>query len=300
MRKVVLFGAGASHGSGYIHPYSPPLGGGLYADLCRHYPYVWGAIPAPVGAIFERDFEQGMLHLVKTYRSAVPPLMRAMTDYFATFAPHRIGLDLYSQLLHELTDAAFAATLFSSLNYECVFELAASACGHPVEYGDRPLDPRAVRVWKLHGSCNFIPDGVEVHPAVQWSSGVQWDPPLRVTTPTAAKRWLQATSLYAAMCLYTVDKPAEIGASMIGILQSEWATTVTEAEAVVVVGTRPHDQDRHLWAPLARARGDLYFCGAHQSFYAWIKRTRRAKRRSHFIGSTFDSAIPTIAEVLNS
>jgi hypothetical protein len=241
-----------------------------------------------------------MLRLVETYPHAVPPLMRAMTDYFATFALHTSGFDLYSQLLRRLSKDALTNTLFSSLNYECLLETAASISGCPVEYGDAPLTSRAVRVWKLHGSCNFLPDGIQMQ-GVDWGGPIQIEGGIRVVDAPTARQWVQGnTSLYAAMCLYTVDKPIQIGASLITALQTEWGRLVRGAETVVVIGTRPHDQDRHLWEPLAEARGDLYFCGAHQSFYGWLRRCGRATTHSHFAGSTFEDALPLIADVLNA
>jgi hypothetical protein len=70
VKSVVLFGAGASHGCGGIVPYPPPLGGGLYADLARHYPD-WRGMPADLKRQFEDDFEQGMLSMVERYGGAV-------------------------------------------------------------------------------------------------------------------------------------------------------------------------------------------------------------------------------------
>jgi hypothetical protein len=36
--NVILFGAGASFGSGQVNPCPPPLGNNLYKDLKRIYP----------------------------------------------------------------------------------------------------------------------------------------------------------------------------------------------------------------------------------------------------------------------
>jgi hypothetical protein len=103
VESVVLFGAGASFGCGSrVRPYAPPLGGNLYADLAKRYPQDWGALPTDIRKEFEEDFERGMLTLVEKHGHSVGPLMRLMTEYFATFTLDGSLADLYSQLLSGL------------------------------------------------------------------------------------------------------------------------------------------------------------------------------------------------------
>jgi hypothetical protein len=300
---VVLFGAGASFGCGpHVRPCAPPLGGDLFADLARRYPAGWGALSADIRDEFEDDFERGMLVLVEKHGHSVGPLMRMMTEYFATFALDDTGADLYSLLLRGL-GRDLGHILFSSLNYECLFELAASGLGFQNAYNDDvPLPAGAVRLWKLHGSCNFIPDPSSIAVAGEGVSydftGVQFNPTIIPVSPKEAIAHVRQSGLYAAMCLYTVHKPIQIAAGLIEGFQHEWAATVRRAAQVVVIGTRPHDEDRHLWEPLAETRAELYFVGSEDSFNDWVSRSGRAAAKSHFVAERFEEAVAEISRLL--
>ena len=99
-----------------------------------------------------------------------------------------------------------------------------------------------MQVWKLHGSCNFLPEGIAATRGVGFRYGVVFESDIRPVFPLEARRWIAGdTALYAAMCLYTVDKPLQVGASVITALQQAWARAVDNADIVVIVGTRPHD-----------------------------------------------------------
>lgn len=295
----MLFGAGASFGSTGVVPYRPPLGGGLYEDLSRRYPRAWGALPPGLARKFEDDFERGMLALTQEAGGAIPTLMQAMTDYFARFGLDGSGNDAYSRFLTGLVAEDLENLLFSSLNYECLLELAASRLGYTIEYGEAPLVDKGMRIWKLHGSCNFLPEGLAATRGVSFGYGVVFDSGIRPVSPSDARSWIAGdTALYPAMCLYTVDKPLQVGASVIGALQEAWARAIAAADVVVIIGTRPHDQDRHLWEPLADSPATVYFVGSHQSFYGWLRRTGRPKRRSHFVARRFDDGIEDVLDAL--
>jgi hypothetical protein len=272
----------------------------LYADLARRYP-AWRDLPADLKSEFEGDFEQGMLSLVNGYSHSVGPLMRMMTEYFAAFRLDGSSRDLYSQLLTGL-GRDVSQILFSSLNYECLFEGAVSLRGLRNDYfGDKPLPAGNTHIWKLHGSCNFRAPGIAVAPqGVSYAgSGVSFSPhALEAMSTQEAIAYVRGGGLYAAMCLYTVHKPIQIGTEVIEGLQRAWAETVHSAEKVIVIGTRPHDEDRHLWEPLAGTGADLYFVGSRDSFNEWVGRSGRAVRKSHFLAARFEAAIADIQGLL--
>ena len=301
MDRVVLFGAGASYGAEHVEPYCTPLGDQLYADLVRRYPRTWGTMPPALASTFSKGgFEAGMVKVAADAGSAVPPLMQDMTDYFAGFALDATGSDAYSRLLSQIQPHSIKHILLSTLNYECLLEHAASLHGHRVDHCDGEVPDDVLRVWKLHGSCNFIPIDVSVSPGImEYDQNLIVDMPLEFVNPAEAQRWVRGTDLYAAMCIYTVDKPIQIGTSWVTRMQEAWADAVSDAEVVIVIGTRPHDQDRHIWEPLATTKAHLYFVGEHRSFYAWVNRTGRPKHRSTFVGRYFADVIPKAVELLN-
>lgn len=60
-------------------------------------------------------------------------------------------------------------TGLSTLNYECVFELAVSDLGLNVDYfSNAPSSNEKVTFWKLHGSCNFMPKNIQARHCVQY------------------------------------------------------------------------------------------------------------------------------------
>lgn len=131
-------------------------------------------------------------------------------------------------------------------------------------------------------------------------SGVNFNGPLQFVQPDAARKWAAGdNALYSAMCLYTVDKPTQIGASFINQLQSAWADVVLGAKRIVVIGTRPHDQDRHLWEPLAETAADVHYVGAQGDFEAWVERSGRQTTRTHLLAELLSDALPAVIDVLN-
>lgn len=152
---------GASFGAIRVTPSPPPLGRDLYDRVAEQFPKTWGAASqfASVAAEFKKDFEAAMEQYCNGYNatSAVSGLID-MARYFATFDPD--GTDLYSQLVRALkARSLIAQTVFSSLNYDCVFEKAALRLSYRVHYegvDSAPVVPGDVRVIKPHGSCNFL------------------------------------------------------------------------------------------------------------------------------------------------
>jgi hypothetical protein len=67
-----------------------------------------------------------------------------------------------------------------------------------------------------------------------------------------------------------------------------------------VIGTRPHDEDKHLWEPLAETNAELHFVGSRESFEGWVSRSGRAAAKSHFVAERLEQAIPDIHDLLRS
>lgn len=277
--RIVLFGAGASNGAGHVLPKAPPLGKDLYKELTHYCPPSWGSLPEEIKASFETGFEQGMRVLWDKYSSGIALLMRHMTLYLAQFRPDGSHQDLYSRLLQELKRAGTTSgVLFSTLNYECVLEVAASALGFKVDYGEGKVTSDAVRVLKLHGSCNFLSGGIQATGGVTFTRGVVFDGGLRPVNPNEAIQYcLSNTALYPAMALYMNAKPIQIGQSVVHGLQLRWGEQVRKAKRILIIGVRPYSEDTHIWGPLAECSGELGFVGPEQDFIEWREKYRSSK-----------------------
>ena len=155
--RVVLFGAGASYGSGSVAPKPPPLGADLFPALRKLFP-TWRSIPEAEAALFAADFEEGMAQIIERYGMAVGPLMQEVATFFSIFDLDATAQNLYRDLI---TAARGRDVLWSTVNYECLLEIAANQTGLDVAYFGDPADHSSGAIWKLHGSCNFKVTGLE-------------------------------------------------------------------------------------------------------------------------------------------
>lgn len=294
--RVVLFGAGASYGAGHTLPKSPPLGKDLYRELAQYSPESWGNLPADIRKEFDVGFEQGMQILWDMYSSNIALLMRHMTLYLAQFRPNGSGDDLYSQFVEALDgDAATGNILFSTLNYECVLELSARALGNKIEYGDGDSNG-SLRVWKLHGSCNFVPESIHAGGGVTFGSGVVFNSSLRPVNPNDAVGFcLGGTGLYPAMALYMNAKPVQIGQATIHGLQKRWGEIVEQAKRVLVIGVRPYPQDHHIWTPLADCEGEVGYVGPKADFEDW-RAAHRPDKPGVWVGRRWSDCLKDTAD----
>src|SRR5688572_22239033 len=117
--RVVLFGAGASFGSGAVLPCPPPLGAELYRVLRRLFA-AWRSIPEVEAGQFVPNFEVGMGSVIEKYGMAVPPLMQDMAVFFAGFGISAGADNLYWRVLRDSGERS--DIIWSTLNYECLLE----------------------------------------------------------------------------------------------------------------------------------------------------------------------------------
>jgi hypothetical protein len=245
-----------------------------------------------------------MLTLTQQDPHSIPPLMQDMTFYFTGFRINGSGQDIYSQLFSSIPADRRSEVLFSTLNYECLFEQGLSAHDVAVDYwADAPPLADPIRLWKLHGSCNFIPDPREVQ---MRREGVSYEGTtnvrinanlLAIPDLDEVASWVRGdTALYAAMCLFMVDKPIQIGLRAISALQKKWQEEVARTNRVIVIGTRYHPQDRHLWEALTSTDADIYYVGSESSFHEW--QPYRQPRPLTFIGSRIEQVIDDVKELL--
>lgn len=301
MTNLVLFGAGASHGPPSIIPSQPPLGSDLYQSLAAMFPHSWGSMPSELETEFIHDFETGMAQLWESGSHAIPNLMQHMAIFFAQYNIEASGTDSYSALLEQLAnEGKLANTIFSTLNYECLLEIAASTSGRAVNYkSEYTPSEEALTIWKLHGSCNFLPgEAIKATRGVSYSSGVSMNIGVREVNPSEVAPYLTSnTALYPVMSIYTEGKPVQISRNVIESLQNSWKVAVDSAEAVAVVGVHPNIIDEHIWVPLASTNASVSLIGNDEAINQWI-REARGSRPSQYIGSRFQEHIAELVEFL--
>ena len=278
--NVILFGAGASWGGGDIIPEHPPLGSEVYNELARCYPRSWGAFPPTISQTFKDNFEAGMQVLWDKHSQVIPELMQQMALYFIQFRPRAPGTTLYCALINEIKrHGRTHDILLSTLNYECVLERAISLQGLAVNYGDFPPASDSITVWKLHGSCNMLPQGISATRGIRFTRGVTFNTTVRVTLDLneAAAYCLGDNALPPVMCLFMQGKPSQVSPGTIVAIQEAWHALVAKAKKVAIVGVHPNEEDAHLWDALGNTPADLFYIGDVKAFENWCARNRRNK-----------------------
>src|ERR1019366_3087157 len=154
MASVLLLGAGASFGSdtGDV----PPLGTQLFDALCTFNLSGWGSLPSHFAARFRADFEVAMVELGKAYPHALPPLQRAMAEYFFNFVPS--SSSLYIQLARRIRVAKWSGAI-CTLNYERLLELSVMSEGLQPVVGSGTAPGSRLEICLPHGCCHIFCDG---------------------------------------------------------------------------------------------------------------------------------------------
>jgi hypothetical protein len=126
----------------------------LYPQLGRAFPGTWGTLPPDLQAELKADFELAMNKLCDNRSHAVAPLMQGMATFFAQFGLPLDRADGYSRLIAELHERGkVQSVLFSTLNYECLLEIALTTARYKIIYSgfsSATDSPSAVTVSKPH------------------------------------------------------------------------------------------------------------------------------------------------------
>lgn len=292
-----MIGAGASFGCGKVLPEAPPLGDRLYKWLRGHFPKTWGTISGPLHDRFEIEgFELGMHDAWTTYSDHTQNLLIDMARAFARFKPPSDASDLYTRLLRGLVaNRQMNDTVFVSLNYECILELAGVALELQVDYGSKSR-PNAVVILKPHGSCNLLPDmGSNIVRNVQMTGvGQFFEGPVK-PVPLADVQDLAHNSIPPAMALYAPGKPAPVAKAWIDATRSEWRRLAADCVVIAIIGVRPIWADTHLWEPVISSSARVWYIGGKADYE---ELALKLDGRVDHLGETFDKGIGPLIDRL--
>lgn len=294
---MVLFGAGASFGSGDVDPRPPPLGKNLFGELDRLTP-VGSSMSARLKERFRGNFEAGMAAYFAEQQGDTAAFQRELAGYFAQFTPG--ATNAYCRLLRELEGRE---VLYSSLNYDLLFELATELVGITATYGARATGS-AVPILKLHGSCNFWPiaprfkvEGLRI----TRSTVADVEGPVQPLSREDTLAHARDHSLAPALALYAEGKAIRVCREFVRQQLTDWQRAIARAEAVFLVGVRVYPRDQHIWATLASTSAAVHYFGLgadEDEFNSW--RTAAAPKRASYRESTFVDAIPVISAVVRN
>lgn len=264
---VILFGAGASHGSAEHD--TPPLGTELFKHLVEFDPKHWGSIPQKINSIFQNDFEEGMKALINSYANKLPPLQRSMAEFFFQFKLSNHSL--YKQLCQKIKNNNISIGL-ASLNYERLLELAISESGYDLD------------ICLPHGCCNIFCDaasaidlGVEFAGTGLTTIGDIYS----INDESQFKEKIDHDSFPPVMSYFEPEKRVTSGTNFIKEQKQKWASLCNSAKEIYVIGVNPKESDRHIWEPLKKTQAKIIYCGGvsgGEIFEKWSNSANRLQK----------------------
>lgn len=234
------------------------------------------SIDTKLAAVFTSDFELGMAQFRRLYPKQVARFLREMALFFTKFEPGETNA--YCELVWHFLRLG-SAFILATLNYDLLLEYAVSRHGRRFWY-TTPDQPSFVPILKLHGSCNFIPDvGSHKFENVTFVDNVvDFAGPVKIALPDEAAEYCRSETTFApAVALYAEGKDVLMAPSIVHHQQAAFANAVAAAEAIFVIGVRVNVRDSHIWTPLARSRGPLWFVDPKpEQFETWASREGRS------------------------
>ena len=281
-RDLILFGAGASHGSDRSN--TPPLGSSLFAELRCFDPPGWGQIPAELSKAFACDFEAGMARLAEVDPHSMPIRQRAMARYFFNYRP--AATNLYVELARRIASRRWKGAC-ATLNYERLLPLSVVSAGlQPVADGLQlvvtmtPVGGRPLEICLPHGCCHIFcesvrgsADAVSFSATAVTTSG----PVVAVSDPARYHERISTDAFPPVMSYVEPRRTTTSGTSFIENQRQRWGELARTASKIAVVGVRVRTRDEHIWKPLADTSAELIYCGgpsAAVEFEQWHQSSR--------------------------
>ncbi|MGI0046754.1 MAG: hypothetical protein ACREBB_06150 [Nitrosotalea sp.] len=295
-QKITIFtGSGASYGCGLVTPYNPPLGKDLYSRLEVYAPQIMSQVSAIVGRNNIDNFEMKMYEIMQSNRVNAAVLNSMIAAYFSQFSPNMFG-NSYVELFRilKMKNDNF---VYSTLNYDCLAELAASSLGIQVNYNPNTQSGQ-LDVLKLHGSCNFLLGGM-TGPLGGLSmpiGGAMIDGPIEVVQPAQVHTIIQNRPAGPCMCFYMKDKPTPVGASTIKAIQQRWEKRILESDKIIIIGVNVNKEDRHVWDPISKTKAKIGFVGSSTA-YSNLKSLNTNLDTTH-IAMDFGSSVTSITQFI--
>jgi len=266
MKNIFLFGAGASTGCGGTN-FKVPVGKNLFSLLKNQFLNTWGNLPQDLDIIFSNNFEAGMQVIWERYSTNVPLLMKDLAVLLSSATINNREDNLYFKVFVKTKEQNLIQdTVFSTLNYDCLLEIAAHSAGLKINYFDAP-NSNSATVWKLHGSCNFIAKGIKATNGVSYTRGVVFDTAIKAIQPAQVRDYCYGdNALYPVMSIYMKGKPLQIAKTVIKKLQSNWQNEIKKAKNIILVGVRPNLEDNHIWDHISSSDAKIFYCGGETDF----------------------------------
>ncbi len=296
MATLMLLGAGASFGSepsGAVP--TPPLGANLF-DALEELGGAASRVPDDIKAEFKKDFETGMSLYNLKHSVKLQEFHRELSYYLSGFTP-----SASSAYLNLLNNFAKKNIVFSSLNYDMMFEEAADEVGLQVHYHSS-REVGFVRLLKPHGSLNFwpvIPAGSLRGCTFQGVSVAISSDVAPLTRSAARERCLEDDSLSPAISMYAKGKQVSVCPDFVSYQQQMFAQVCRRASRIISLGVRVVAEDGHIWGPISESAAELIYFGNDADrleLEAWTSSVKR--KNVTFVNGYFNDCLTFLARTL--
>lgn len=147
---TIIFGAGASKGSGSCSPENPPLGNHLFGKLEELKGAYYNLSDGSKRRFRDEGFEAGMATIANDSR-VINPLQKELACYLSKFTVEKGNA--YIRLFNKLRSCMNQINIVT-LNYDLLIEQSLARQGFIVDYNS---SGNGIGLLKMHGSSNFLP-----------------------------------------------------------------------------------------------------------------------------------------------
>lgn len=295
----LIFGAGASFGSGGCSPKKPPLGNDLFNEL-EGLNGAFSQLTESSKEVFRTDgFEAGMATVADDSR-IINPLQKELAIYFSKFTikPDNAYVRLFNKLGNCLGQINIA-----TLNYDLLIEQSINSQGHVFDYN---AENQGVHLLKLHGSSNFlpqIPNGsvFSNNTMIGCQSYFEGLNTKAVSTAQEVKSWCKDpknSDLSPVLAMYAEGKRVVINRNLIQNTQKKYSELIAKSQLVILVGIKYIPRDTHVWGPIEQARSDMLIVDPYpQDTVGWV--TANNFDNVTVIKKSFDSSVWDITKAIH-
>lgn len=255
---TLIFGAGASFGSGGCSPTNPPLGKDLFKCLSDK-GGAFSRLDKETKLIFESlGFEAGMSMIADDSRQ-INPLQKELACYLSCFKVEHDNA--YVRLFNKLGSVIKQLNI-ATLNYDLLIEQALSIHGLNVDYNGQG---NGVNLFKPHGSSNFLPQlpsGMVISGNAMIGVGTYFEglDTKAVSSQEEVLRWCndpKNSDLSPVLAMYAKGKRVVINRELINKIQLGFVNSVKKSPLVVLIGIEYIEHDTHVWQPIRESNADI-------------------------------------------
>lgn len=222
--------------------------------------------------------------------------------------PYSIGRDNHYRAIVEIAIKRPGSILLSTTNYDLLIEQAITEANHFIAFHTGRLKPRNVRLLKIHGSVHFLLDtfgatftNVRADVSKARPDAAAFGGRIRVVeSGDEVIRYLHANNtLSPSIAVYAPRKRVLVEPSFVDQQLRQWQAAIKAADRIFVIGLGVNEQDEHVWGPLRKSRGWLYYVSPQSTpFENWVAKTGRKKAST--LAETFADSVPLIKRVMRA